>query len=220
MAGELNEADGRDDAGAARSRVGRRTMIKSAAAVGVGAVTWSAPRIETLGFAPAAAAGTPCIILSSSSDDRNSNDDDNAYCQDDDDLTDNCCGQSFGNQGNIETFTFNNPVAGCTQVVVRTIPLDCTATDAAPFRNPDVGQFAVVISSTSGAGCDACTVFAAVLVASSGRAVLKTLNNGSSACLGGGVDASIACDDPLLASSARLAVQINCLGGVVGCTPP
>jgi hypothetical protein len=50
-------------------------------------------------------------------------------------------------------------------------------------------------------------VFDAVLIASSGRTVLQHLNNGP-AC--GGVDASVACNNPFLVSSTRLAVELTC----------
>lgn len=199
---------------ALRTGLDRRTMLKAAVATGTIAATWVAPRIETLGFSPAAAAGTPCVILSPGSDDRNSNSGGNDCPV----VTKPCCGQSFGNAGQIERFTFANPVANCSQIVVRTVTLDA-ACDVSN-KNPDVGQFALVIESTTGTGCGACTVMDGVLVASSGRAVLKHMNNGPVACLSGGVDASLSCSDPLLTSSARLAVRLKCLGGKVGCTPP
>jgi hypothetical protein len=202
---------GRGDA-LMKAAIDRRTMLKAAVVAGTFAGVWVAPRIETLGFAPAAALGTPCIILSAASDDRNSNSGGNDCPI----VTKPCCGQSFGNAGQIERFTFNNPAPNCSQIVVRTITLDCNASN----ENPDVGQFGVVIESTTGTGCGVCTVMDAVLVASSGRAILKHMNNGPVACLGGGVDGSLSCSDPLLVSSSRLAVRIKCLGGKVGCTPP
>ena len=205
-----------DDQSARRAGFDRRTMLKTAAALGAGAVVWSAPHIENLGFAPAGAAGTPCIILSPESDDKNSNDDDNAYCA----SPTPCCGQSFGNQGQIERFTFINPAPNCSTIVVRTIPLDCNASSTAPFRNPDVSQFAVVVESTSGSGCGACTLLDAVLLDSRQRTVLESLNNGPSTCLGDGVNASILCDNANLAADARLAVRISCVTGVEGCVTP
>lgn len=216
MAGERNEADDADGARASRPRVDRRTMIKSAAAVGAGAVAWSAPRIETLGFAPAAAA-TPCIILSPASDDKNSQSGQNSCPI----VARPCCGQSFGNSGQIDRFTFVNPAPNCTQIVVRTITLDCNTAGTQPERNPDVGQFAVVIESTSGPGCGTCSILDAVIIDSTRRTVLNPpLNNGPSGCLGGGVDASVACNDPRLVSSSRLAVRLICIAGNPGCVQP
>ncbi len=202
-----------------RSGVNRRTALKAAAGVGTAALVWTAPRIDTLGFAPAGAShfGSQCVILSPASDDKNSNDDDNAFCPNP--AATSCCGQSFGNEGQIDRFTFLNPTPTCSKLVVRTISLNCSLDDpngnVPKPKNPDLGQFAVVIESTTGT-CE-CTVLDGVLVASSGREVLKSLNNGPSTCLGDGVDASLACDDVLLTSSSRLAVRITCESGI-GCT--
>lgn len=91
----------------------------------------------------------------------------------------------FGNAGTIDRFTFINPTANCTQIVVRTIALDCNSSDASPERNPDIGQFAVVVESTSGPGCGNCTILDAVLIESSGRSIVQILNNGAISCLGG-----------------------------------
>jgi hypothetical protein len=192
-----------------RASVDRRTMLKTAVGAGVGAVAWSAPRIDTFGFAPAGAShfGSQCVILSPEGDDKNSNDDDNAYCS----PGELCCGQSFGNEGQIDTFTFVNPTPTCSELVVRTIPLDCNTADLTGNvpkpKNPDVGAFAVVISSTTGT-CD-CTILDGVLVDSSQRTVLKSLNNGPHTCagVGSGVVASMRasrattpCSHPTLAS--------------------
>ncbi len=215
-----------------KAAIDRRTMLKAAVATGTIAATWVAPRIETLGFAPAAAAGTPCIILSPSSDDKNSNSGGHdcvtpTPSPSTKGFVHACCGQSFGDAGKADIFTFTNPAPNCQQIVVRTITLDCNTSN----KNPDVGQFAVVIDSVTdaaghpGACTTACHVMDAVLVASSGRAILKNLNNGPVACppaggVGDGVDASLSCTDPLLTSSSRLAVRLACIGGTVGCTPP
>lgn len=190
--------------------VSRRRALQAVAGAGVGAAVWTAPRIDTLGFAPAGAShfGSQCVILSPASDDKNSQLGQN-FCSTPG-VT--CCGQSFGNAGQVETFTFLNPTPTCSKVVVRTIPLNCDATE----KNPDVGQFAVVISETVGT-CD-CTVLDAVLVASSGRAIVAEFNNGPKTCgTMTGVDGSIPCDQAGLFASSRLAVRITCQAGV-GCT--
>src|SRR2546422_10064663 len=58
--------------------IDRRTMLKAAAAAGVVVGTWVAPRIETLGFAPAAAM-TMCVITSPANEDLNANQNNNTY---------------------------------------------------------------------------------------------------------------------------------------------
>lgn len=221
VTGELNEANDAEGAVQSRSRVDRRTMIKSAAAVGAGAVAWSAPRIETLGFTPAAAA-TPCIILSPFSFDKNSQSGQNdcpipAPAP--------CCELSFGNAGQVERFTFTNPVVNCSQIVIRTITQDCDAGK----KNADAGQFGVIIESVTGDGCGVCTVLDAVLVASSGRAVVTSSNDGPLSCppagvIGDGVKASFLCEDvpdpTAVVPSSRLAVRITCVSGNPGCVQP
>lgn len=190
-----------------RRGIDRRELLKrSALAAGAGAAVWAAPRIETLGMAPAGAQVTDIpasqiIILSPASDDKNSQLGQN----DCPDAAKPCCGQSFGNSGQVDTFTFTNPWPNCSTIVVRTITLDCDTNK----KNPDVGQFGVVIQSHSGSDCR-CRVLNAVLIASSGRAILQSFNNGNLACLQGGVDGSIPCDNQYLVSSSRLAVQLSC----------
>jgi hypothetical protein len=216
---DVNDMDESIDTAHSGRGIDRRTMLKAAVVAGTFAGTWVAPRIESLGFSPAAAAGTPCIILSPASDDKNANSAQN-YCPI---STKPCCGQSFGSNGQIDRFTFTNPAPNCSQIVVRTIALDCNANNSQPQRNPDVGQFAVIIESATGSGCGVCTILDAVLLDTSHRTILESLNNGPVACppagpIGNGVDASIACNDPNLASSARLAVRLSCVTGVPGCT--
>jgi len=209
---------------ALRAGVDRRTMLKAAVATGTIAATWVAPRIQTLGFAPAAAAGTPCIILSPASEDENSNSGKND-CKVGSSYPPPCCGVNFGNNGGSpDRWTFNNPVTGCTQIVVRSIGLDCNAA----LVDPDAGQFAVIIESfsetTSGA-CAKCKIMDAVLVDSSNRAIqLPPLDNGPVQCgppglIGSGVNASVSPCSRVL-SSSRLAVRLSCIGGTAGCTPP
>lgn len=196
-------------------------MLKAAAAVGVAGATWSAPRIETLGFAPAAAAGTPCTILSPVSDDKNSNaaDEDKVYCSSVGTFP--CCTEgpsNFGNKGGkFDSWTFENPHPGCTEIVVHMVPLDCN-TSSPNTEDPSLARMAAVIASTEGT-CN-CTVLEGVLLQSSGRVERKTMNNGPSTCLQDGVDISLACNDPVLlavGSDARLAVRISCITGVPGC---
>jgi len=220
---------------ALRTGLDRRTMLKAAVATGTIAATWVAPRIETLGFAPAFAFNTPCIILSPASDDKNSNGG-QTYCPIPT-PTKPCCGQSFGDSGKIDRFTFTNPIVNCSEIVVRTIALDCNdagdpfglpdGNGNTPERNPDIGQFAVVIDhvteSVAGA-CGKCKILDAVLIASSGRTVLQSLNNGPVTCapagaIGDGVDASVGlCTNPNVSSSSRLAVRLTCQTGV-NCPP-
>lgn len=210
----------------------RRTMLKAAVATGTIGATWVAPRIQSLGFLPAGAA-TACVILSPVADDKNSNSGSN-YCPT---PGPTCCGQSFGDAGKIDRFTFPNPAPNCTQIVVRTIALNCnTAGDpfglpdnngSNPERNPDVGQFAVVIdhfTETVAGACAQCRILDAVLVASSNRAILQSQNNGPVNCLpadmvGDGVNASFACNDPLLVPSSRLAVRLTCAIDNGTCNP-
>lgn len=209
---------GRNEAGdiAQDGGVDRRTMLKAAAAAGVAGATWTAPRIETLGFAPAGAA-TPCTILSPESEDKNSNQGQNIYCSPVGTFP--CCSESFGNQGNQpDRFVFTNPFEGCASVVVRMIPLDCELPPPNSDLDPSIARFALVIESQS-AGCN-CVVQEGVLLESSMRFERKQMNNGPSPCLQGGVDSSIACDDPIytdVGSDARLAVRIACITGPVGC---
>jgi hypothetical protein len=146
--------------GSARG-IDRRAMLKAAVAAGTIAGTWVAPRIETLGFAPAGAA-TMCVIESNEQQDKNNNNSGNTYCSDNTIADVTCCDSgSFGNAGQIERWTFLAPTANCTQLVVRTIPTDCN-TGGANAQNPNIGQFAVVVDNsagqTTGAGCSNCFV--------------------------------------------------------------
>ncbi len=204
--------------------VDRRAMLKAAAAVGVAGATWTAPRIETLGFAPAAAAGTPCTILSPERQDFNSNSTvpANVYCATVGTFP--CCtGEeppesgvtNFGNQGQgqFDEWVFDDPHPGCESVTVRMVPLDCAAN-----TDPSLARMAAVISDTEGT-CN-CTVLEGVLIQSSGRVQRRTMNNGPSTCLEDGVDISLSCTDPILldiGNDARLAVRISCITGVPGC---
>jgi hypothetical protein len=188
--------------------VSRRGLLKRSALTG--AVVWAVPVIESIRPTPAFAQMSPpsgCIILSPASDDKNLQEGQN-YCPI---VSEPCCGSAFGNAGQIDRFTFTNPAPNCSQIVVRTIALDCNAAGTSPERNPDVGQFAVIIESTTGAGCGTCTVLDAVLVSASGRTIVQSQNNGPVSCPSGdGVDASFSCADPDLNSSTRLAVRLTC----------
>lgn len=207
-----------------RPGVDRRTMLKAALAAGTVAGTWVTPRIESFGFTPAGAF-TPCIILSPEADDKNSQSG-QSDCPEPDPTpglpVENCCGQAFGSANNqIKRFTFETPVTGCDEIVVRTISRNC-----ADNRNPDVGQFALIIESTSGeAACGQCEILEAVLVDSSQRTPLETFNNGDVNCPafgnpGTGIDASMPCDNENLASDARLAVRLICTIQTGECDPP
>jgi hypothetical protein len=154
-----------------------------------------------------------CIILSPASDDKNLQQGQN-YCPT---PGPTCCGSAYGDAGQVDRFFFTNPAPNCTQIVVRTISLDCNAANASPERNPDVGQFAVIIESTTGPGCGTCTILDAVLVSASGRTIIQSLNNGPVSCPAGtGVNASVICSNPNLGPSARLAVRLRCENG---CAP-
>jgi hypothetical protein len=194
--------------------VSRRDLLKRSALTG--AFVWAAPVIESIRPAPAFAQMSPpsgCIILSPESDDKNLHQGSN-YCPT---PGPTCCGSAFGDAGQVDRFFFTNPAPNCTQIVVRTISLDCNAADASPMRNPDVGQFAVIIESTTGAGCGTCTILDAVLVSASGRAIIQSLNNGPVACPGGsGINASVICSNPNLGPGTRLAVRLRCESG---CAP-
>jgi hypothetical protein len=191
----------------------RRLLIQRAAAAGVVAV-WTPPTVHSIPHVLAQGSPPPsppppegCIILSPASDDKNLQEGQN-YCPI---VSEPCCGSAFGNAGQIDRFTFTNPAPNCSQIVVRTIALDCNAAGTSPERNPDVGQFAVIIESTTGAGCGTCTVLDAVLVSASGRTIVQSQNNGPVSCPSGdGVDASFSCADPDLNSSTRLAVRLTC----------
>ncbi len=227
---------------ALRDGVDRRTMLKAAVAAGTIAGTWIAPRIESLGFAPAGAA-TPCVVLSVRGDDKNSSG--QSFCPTNPNNTPPrpCCGRAFGNSGQKDTFTFSNPGGvGCATIVVRTISLTCDTTTSPPpsdqnNENPDEGQFAVIIESTSGeAACNQCQIFDAVIIDSSGRKPMTVAqlggaspfrNNGPIDCggpgvVGTGVDASVfhpvtgMCTT--IDNDARLAVRLTC--NISGTCPP
>jgi hypothetical protein len=205
----------------------RRTMLKAAIATGVVAGTWVAPRIETLGFTPAAAAGTPCILVHPGDQNTNSNSG-STGCIVPTPAGRACCGRSFGNNGgNPERFTFVSPVTGCTNIVVRTIDLNCTVSNV----DPDVGQFGVVIESfseTVAGACSACHI-RDIQVRRANGTLVQTVNNGAFpvACFSGGIDASVLpCHpdnvppDEAAGPGTKLFVRLECLGGTVGCTPP
>jgi hypothetical protein len=193
----------------------RRDLLKRSAVTG--ALIWASPVIESIRPAPAFAQLSPpsgCIILSPESDDKNSGS--ASECITPTPPGRACCGRAFGNSGQVDRFTFSNPAPNCTQIVVRTVTLDCNPANI----NPDWGQFAVIIESTTGAGCGTCTILDAVLVNASGRTISQSLNNGPVSCPGAGspgtgVDASlIGC--PTIDSSLRLAVRLTCQDG---CAP-
>lgn len=208
-----------------RSGMDRRTMLKAAVATGAATAVWVAPRIETLGFAPAGALGTPCDILSKASDDKNSNLG-TAYCSRVG--TFDCCNHSFGNSGGqLDRWTFEGPVPGCNSLVVALVPLDCEPARGGTPPNPQdpsLARMGLVILSKDGT-CP-CTIKEGVLLQSSGRVERKTMNNGPMTCdytgavAGSGVDISLRCNDPVLlavGSDARLAVRITCVSDTGDC---
>jgi hypothetical protein len=192
----------------------RRDLLKRSALTG--ALIWAAPVIESIRPAPAFAQMSPpsgCIILSPASDDKNISGTNDCITPTPPGRA--CCGQAFGNSGQIDRFTFSNPTPNCTQIVVRTVTLDCNPANI----NPDVGQFAVIIESTTGARCGTCTILDAVLINAGDRSISQSMNNGPVSCPaagspGTGIDASIGCGsvDP----SLRLAVRLTCQ---TGCAP-
>ena len=157
---------------------------------GAGAAVWSAPRIETLGFAPAGAIPASQVIIVS-----RPGQEPERICRRLPGRENPCCGANFGNAGQIDLFTFVDPIAGCTLVVVRTITLDCNQL----AKNPDVGQFGLVISQTSGT-CNCSVVSVERHVQRAGRPTASAQQR--SICLpSGGSGPSLECDDPRLVSS-------------------
>lgn len=178
----------------------RRNMLKAAVAAGAGAAAWSAPDIKTLGFKPALAqTGTDVVILSPESDDKQSN-----LGQHDcfPETVPPCCDQSWGDAGmSVDTFTFDDPVPGCTQFVVGIASSECAQTTT----NPDMAQAQLYVVSTTGT-CN-CTILEGVVLTSSGRVEQFTLNNGP-VC--SGVDISVL-DCSAIDPDYRLAVRISCI---------
>jgi hypothetical protein len=204
-----------------RAGVDRRTMLKAAVAAGAFAGTWVAPRIETFGFAPAAAA-TLCTITNDANDDLNSNESDNTYVSTGRIRCGDSQSQSFGNSGGQpDRIVFDDPNATCDKFVVRTIPEDCNQT-VGDFLDPDLTGFAVVEEPSEhvGTGCDECQITQVVIYNSNRSAILATFTqvaNPFPGCpgTGPGIRVVLPCDTP---SNARLAVRITCTG-VVLCPP-
>ena len=114
----MDESMDKVDQNARRAGLDRRTMLKAAVAAGAIAGTWIAPRIESLGFAPAGAA-TVCPLTSEA--DLSSNNSGNTYVT----LGYDNCGFSYGDasQGNPDFLSINVPGLNCTftvQLVRRT----------------------------------------------------------------------------------------------------
>jgi hypothetical protein len=200
--------DGLDAKLVGDGQIGRRALLKGAVIAGTAAAVWSAPIIEGLGMS--AGAATPCDILSPQAQDKNSNSG-SSFC-----VGTPCCGQSFGSNSasGPDEFTFLNPIPNCSLIKVQTIPLNCAQSPNSTF-DPDIGQFALVINQTIGTACGDCKIKEGVLLQSSGRVQKKVLNNGPHSCagIGAGVNASLACNDPIfvaVGSDARLAVRITC----------
>ena len=201
---------------ALRTGVDRRTMLKAAVAAGAVAGTWVAPRIQTLGFAPAAAA-TFCMVTNTENNDLNSNNSNTTYVS-----TGHVrCGISFGPSANHQdTISFSNPTANCTNITVGTIPLDCPPNNGSgDVFDPDASGFAVVMVSSSGSGCSNCTIHHATIFSSTGGhrgPPLAGIGNPFATpymtTCGTGVRVEpTSCAIP---SNARLAVTLSCTGTV------
>ena len=205
----------------ARTGVDRRTMLKAAVAAGTIAGTWVAPRIQTLGFAPAGAA-TQCIIMNPAGADLQSNQNDNTYVS----ATYTRCpgnqSMSYGSSANaVDTISIVNPVPGCT-FTVRLVPADCNNTHTNRF-NPDFTGFAVVVAPATAADpdCAACTLVEVVIFEQDRTTIVETFNNiddpFAQTC-GNGILVELPCDIEEGNVETRLAIRISC--DVVGpCTP-
>jgi len=214
---------------AMRTGIDRRTMLKAAAAAGVFAGTWVAPRIETLGFAPAGAM-TQCIVTNEANQDLNSNQSNNTYVSTGfTQCTDTTQHLSFGNQGNSgpDEILFKNPTANCTSITVQTAPADCNTTDPNRF-DPDQSGFKVFISATNGTGCSNCKLVQVVIFNSNRTTIFATftaLANGTTPCGTGTPPAILVQLGPsgppgaqcITPSDARLAARLSC-SGVQHCT--
>jgi hypothetical protein len=212
-----------DDMDKINTGIDRRTMLKAAVATGVIGGTWVAPRIETLGFAPAAAA-TMCPITNDAKDDLNSNDADTSYVS----AGFTGCGQSFGNSGQQQDtikITFVNPVVDCDSITVGTIPVDCPPDpNDGDIPDPDISGFAVVIVSSEGTACGNCTIQQATIHSSTGgnnRGPLvpnigNPFNTPYITACGTGVLVNPTPPCSNIPSDARLAVTLLC-SGVVAC---
>jgi hypothetical protein len=179
----------------------RRELFKrSAVAAGAGALVWAAPRIETLGFAPANAA-SGIVVTSPATDDKNQNSGGSAYCAPGGPFT--CCSTNWGSASTSQAklWTFANPKAGCTEVVVQLIPWDCTASNV-----PDIATCAVKIVSQTGT-CN-CSLFSVLLKKSNNTIVSQ--NTSGPGCAPGSLSASFDCSGMGWDTGAKLAVQIQC----------
>ena len=90
-------------------------------------------------------------------------------------------------------------------------------------RNPDVGQFAVVIASTTGAGCGTCSVLDAVIIALVGGTPPPPLNNGPMPVpcfIGAASTPASRAPTPAWCRRRRLAVRLLCVTGNPGCVQP
>jgi len=222
-----------------RIGVDRRTMLKAAVAAGTVAGVWVAPRIETLGFTPAAAAGTPCPVEDNGTVDINTNSG-SSDCPlggpNPQPLPHHCCGMSAGDNGKIEFWFFGTAnggttpvIPGCQSITVQSITLDCSKTN----KNPDVGQMGLAIVGTSGeAACSNCRIETIVYEGGGGKdanghpidvTVFATpINNPPAACttnfpLDHVVDVSV--PSCTLASHSRARVFLSCTIVSGGCTP-
>jgi hypothetical protein len=216
----------------------RRTMLKAAVATGTIAATWVAPRVETLGFTPAAAAGTPCPVTDNGSVTINANNASNAFCPAPGPAL--CCGQAAGNQGQAEQWFFGMPnatpavpvIPGCDSITVRSISSNCTADN-----NPDIGQMALAITAISpsdaNSTCRDCTIHSITYVGGNTSTnpptdvtILATAINCGGFPLGAANVSVPSCTRivngnavPFIRSGSRVRVTLRCTVESGGCTP-
>jgi len=199
-----------DTADGQRRGISRREVIRrGAVAGGVRALVWTAPSIETGGFLPAGAFvdGSGRTFTSSFAEDLNSNSGKNDCEASDKTYPPPCCKLSWGNSGGQhDHWTFDNPFAGCTQVVVELAGLSsCSSLD------PDIAQSQVYIASQTGT-CN-CVLLNGVIRNANGTNVIATVNNGAPpvSCGTSGINVSYTnCAN--VPSDARLGVTIQCSG--------
>jgi hypothetical protein len=192
------------------SGISRRDLIRrGAVAGGVGALVWAAPSIETGGFLPAGAFvdGSGRTFTSDFNDDLNSNSGKNDCEAPDKSYPPPCCKLSWGNSGSgHDHWVFDNPFAGCTQVVVELAGLnDCSSVD------PDIAQSQLYIASQTGT-CN-CVILYGLIRNSNGANLIATVNNGAASlpCGTSAIDVSyVNCAN--VPSDARLGVTIQCSG--------
>lgn len=197
-------AAGGEPAAASPSAIQRRTLLKTAVATGAAAAVWTAPNIETLGFAPAAAA-TACNILTPPTTNSNNGQSDTVAGSP---LA--LCNLNVGNNGQAESFTVTNPGPNCASLTIVADLVDCSGA-----KNPDVGQLAFHFVNPS-AGCAAdCTILSAVFTRSNGELlteVCATTAGLTAGCAGvpSARQTRFPCPTMTPPSDLRFAVRLEC----------